>query len=172
MFKEMIISLKGRYLAGKTIRFERKLSFHNFKTARNCLLFGVDGDVAKEEMFRLKTLLESYMDVSLLFFSSLKYGQEKNMTDAIYANEASISFGGSFTDHLLRETLENSFDLLIDLSIKRNNFGDYILRHSRAKCKIGMEREGFACDIVFDQVNGMEDFTKRVCNLLSHINAY
>ena len=172
MFKEMIIGLKGKYLAAKTVRFERKLSFHNFKTARNCLLFGVYGDVTEEEMLRLKALLESYMDVSLLFFSSLKCEREKNLTDAIYANETSISFWGSFTDCLLKKTVENSFDLLIDLSMKRNNFGDYILRHSRAKCKIGMERDGFECDIVFDQVNGMEDFTKRVCNLLSHINAY
>lgn len=172
MFKEIGIILKRKRLATTKIIFERKLSFHNFRTARNCLLFWMNGDIVSEEAMKLKGVLARSMETTVLVFSPLKKKLERDIREAVYVNEDSVSFGGRFVDDKLKKIVGNSFDLLIDLSVKKDSFGDYIVRNSRAKCKIGMERDGFENDIVLDGVKGIEDFTGRLNDLLSNIKTY
>lgn len=172
MFKEIGIILKRKRLATKKIIVKRELSFHNFRTARNCLLFWRDGDIVSEEAMKLKGILARSMETTVLVFSPWKEKQERYIREAVYVNEDSVSFGGRFVDDKLKKIVENSFDLLIDLSVKKDSFGDYIVRNSRAKCKIGMERGSFENDIVFDGVKRIEDFSGRLNDLWNNINTY
>ncbi|WP_294142102.1 hypothetical protein [uncultured Sanguibacteroides sp.] len=169
MFKKIFRRLKRWNLKGKQMEFERKLSFHNFRTARNCMIFWVESDVPSDKIERLRNLLSEYMNVEALAFLELGRSMPA-MPKTFCVNENSISYSGKFSDSKLKECIENAYDLWIDLSLKPNALSDYIVRNSKAKCKIGMGRNSFENDIIFEDVNDIDTFTERISRLLNKVN--
>ncbi|KIO46544.1 MULTISPECIES: DUF6913 domain-containing protein [Sanguibacteroides] len=169
MFKKIFRKWKRWNLKGKQMEFERKLSFHNFKTARSCMIFWVESDIPFDKVERLKNLLSEHMNVDALVF--LEPGRPLPVIPKTFCvNEDCISYSGKFSDSKLKGCVENAYDLWIDLSLKPNVLPDYIVRNSRAKCKIGMGRSSFENDIIFEDVNDIDTFTERISRLLSKVN--
>ncbi|MDR1274242.1 MAG: hypothetical protein LBK12_06795 [Odoribacteraceae bacterium] len=170
MFEKFKKNLKKSRLARRSIRVERELSFQNFQTARACLLFGVERDLPVPLLERLRVMLSGKMDVEVLVLEKEKEGPAvEKVKGAVYVSEEDVSLSGRLVNARLHEMMHFSYDLLVDLSPGPDSVGDYLLRFSRAKCKIGMTREGFQCDIVFDRASEAGAFPDRLSELLSKI---
>jgi hypothetical protein len=170
MFENFKKNLKKSRLAKRPAHVERELSFQNYRTARACLLFGVEGGVPVASLEKLRDMLAGKMKVEVLILEGEKEQQAtEKVKGAVYASEADVSLSGKFVNARLHEMMHFSYDLLIDLSRGPDDVGDYLLRFSRAKCKIGMERDGFQCDVVFEGVGEVELLQERLNELLGKI---
>ena len=78
-------------------------------------------------------------------------------------------YKGGFRDPRVQEILNRKEGLLIDLSLKPDVWGDYIVKSAKASCKIGY---GTGHDIDFDGVRDIDDFMERLFKLLTKINTY
>ncbi|MDR1414802.1 MAG: hypothetical protein LBI96_03235 [Odoribacteraceae bacterium] len=169
MFDNFKKNLKKSRLARRSFRVDRELSFQNFQTARTCLVFGVGGAVPASLLERSRAVLAGKVKVEMLILEVGEPAARGRNAGAVYVNEEDVSLSGRFVNARLHEMVHFSYDLLIDLSSGPDSVGDYILRSSRAKCKIGMEREGFQCDIVFEGSNATGAFPDRLGELLSGV---
>lgn len=172
MFKQLIINWKQKCLSRRIIDLQRDIAFVNLKTAKSCLFFGIDEDIVVEDLLCLKSFLPKHIETDILILTSCLRERGVWIEGAVYVNEDSISSFGRFVDSSLSVIEKKSYDLLIDFSIKKNSFGDYILRSSLAKCIIGRSREGGCHDISLERVESSGDFVMRVKELLSTVNAY
>ncbi|MDR2131086.1 MAG: hypothetical protein LBP56_08005 [Odoribacteraceae bacterium] len=173
MFENFKKNLKKNRLAKRSVHVERNLSFQNFQTARACLLFGVEGSVSALSVENLRAMLAERMEVEVLILVGEKERPAvEEVKGAVYVNEGDISFSGKFVHARLHEMMHRSYDLLIDLSRGPDHVGDYLLRFSMAKCKIGMERGGFQCDIVFEGVEEVGVLQDRLSELLEKIKTH
>lgn len=171
MFESLKKNIKRRKLSKMEVSIDRKISFHNFRTARSCLFFGIEGEFPEKLIEQLKKELSEHMEVHMLFLNDWDRPVSDRIKSAVYVTEEDVSRSGSFLNEELEKAVNFSYDLLIDFSVSANAVGDFILRNSRAKCKLGMERSGFQNDIIFE---GMEDktlFIRRLTELLNTTNS-
>lgn len=170
MFENFKKNLKRSRLAKKSVLVERELSFRNFQTARTCLLFGIEGDASPASIEKLRSALPAAMSVEVLILEKEKDRPAGDkIKQAIRVSEGDISLSGKLVNARLREIIHFSHDLLIDLSSSPDSIGDYLLKSSRAKCKIGMEREGFQGDIIFEGIKEIESLQARLNDLLGKV---
>ncbi|MDR0544141.1 MAG: hypothetical protein LBG30_02155 [Odoribacteraceae bacterium] len=160
-------------MARKPATEEREASFQNFETARTCLLFCIEGERSAAEIQKLRSALEKKMKVdTLLFRGATDPAGTGEVKKAIYMSEDDVSLAGKLANARLQEIIHFPYDLLVDLSRDADSVGDYLLRCSAAKCKIGIERSGFQCDIVFEGITEVEELWRRLNELLKQIKAY
>ncbi|MDR2413622.1 MAG: hypothetical protein LBD64_01380 [Odoribacteraceae bacterium] len=169
MFENFKKKLKRNRLARRPVHAPRDLSFQNFQTARACLLFGIDGESSAAEIETLAKTLGGRMKVEVLILDGDPDAATDRVEGAVYASEGDVSLSGKFMNTRLDEMIRFPYDLLVDLSRGASSVGDYLLKSSVAKCKIGMERDGFQCDIVFEGVEGLEELEHRLNELLEKI---
>lgn len=170
MFESFKKKYRRKKLASRPVNIDRKLSFHNFRTAKNCLVFAVNGDVSMEELTGLSVILREHMEVRMLMLSEEVLPEEQRLEGVLYVAESEVTASGKMLNAQLEQTILEGVDLLIDLSIAPHGVGDYLLRSSRAKCKIGMGREGFRHDIIFEEANTVPVFQERLIGLLNRDN--
>ena len=109
------------------------------------------------------------MDVCLLAFLRQPKLNTEQIQDAIYLDSSGISYRGEFRDPRVQEVVNRKEGLLIDLSLKPDVWGNYIVESAKASCKIGY---GTGHDIDFDGVRDIDDFMERLFKLLTKINTY
>ena len=109
------------------------------------------------------------MDVCLLAFIRQPKLNTEQIQDAIYLDSSGISYRGEFRDPRVQEVVNRKEGLLIDLSLKPDVWGDYIVKSAKASCKVGY---GTGHDIDFDGVRDIDDFMERLFKLLTKINTY
>ena len=165
MFKCIAEGFKKRHLKNIVVKDERVLSFYNLDTAKKCVVFWVADDVPVSSVDKVREALAKYMDVCLLAFIRQPKLNTEQIQDAIYG----ISYKGGFRDPRVQEILNRKEGLLIDLSLKPDVCGDYIVKSAKASCKIGY---GTGHDIDFDGVRDIDDFIERLFKLLTKINTY
>ena len=154
MFKCIAEGFKKRHLKKMVVKDERVLSFYNLDTAKKCIVFWVTDDVPVSSVNRVREALAKHMDVCLLAFIRQPKLNSEQIQDAIYLDSSGISYGG---------------ELLIDLSLKPDVWGDYIVESAKTSCKIGYST---GHDIDFDGVRDIDDFMDRLFKLLTKINTY
>jgi hypothetical protein len=172
MFENFTRNLKRSRLSRKSPREGREVSFQNLETARACLVFGLERDLPVAMVETLRAMLSGKMKVDVLILKESKETSTGGaVSGATYAREEDISLSGKFLGARLQEMMRFPYDLLVDLSGAADRVGDYLLRSSRAKCKVGMERDGFQCDIVVEGARETGDFPARLRELLCQIKA-
>ena len=169
MFKCIAEGFKKRHLKNIVVKDERVLSFYNLDTAKKCVVFWVADDVPVSSVDKVREALAKYMDVCLLAFIRQPKLNTEQIQDAIYLDSSGISYKGGFRDPRVQEILNRKEGLLIDLSLKPDMCGDYIVKSAKASCKIGY---GTGHDIDFDGVRDIDDFIERLFKLLTKINTY
>ena len=169
MFKCIAEGFKKRHLKNIVVKDERVLSFYNLDTAKKCVVFWVADDVPVSSVDKVREALAKYMDVCLLAFIRQPKLNTEQIQDAIYLDISGISYKGGFRDPRVQEILNRKEGLLIDLSLKPDVCGDYIVKSAKASCKIGY---GTGHDIDFDGVRDIDDFIERLFKLLTKINTY
>ena len=169
MFKCIAEGFKKRHLKNIVVKDERVLSFYNLDTAKKCVVFWVADDVPVSSVDKVREALAKYMDVCLLAFIRQPKLNTEQIQDAIYLDSSGISYKGGFRDPRVHEILNRKEGLLIDLSLKPDVCGDYIVKSAKASCKIGY---GTGHDIDFDGVRDIDDFIERLFKLLTKINTY
>ena len=169
MFKCIAEGFKKRHLKNIVVKDERVLSFYNLDTAKKCGVFWVADDVPVSSVDKVREALAKYMDVCLLAFIRQPKLNTEQIQDAIYLDSSGISYKGGFRDPRVQEILNRKEGLLIDLSLKPDVCGDYIVKSAKASCKIGY---GTGHDIDFDGVRDIDDFIERLFKLLTKINTY
>ena len=169
MFKCIAEGFKKRHLKNIVVKDERVLSFYNLDTAKKCVVFWVADDVPVSSVDKVREALAKYMDVCLLAFIRKTKLNTEQIQDAIYLDSSAISYKGGFRDPRVQEILNRKEGLLIDLSLKPDVCGDYIVKSAKASCKIGY---GTGHDIDFDGVRDIDDFIERLFKLLTKINTY
>ncbi|MDR0766818.1 MAG: hypothetical protein LBF09_07795 [Odoribacteraceae bacterium] len=173
MFENFKKKLKRNRLAKRTTRASRELSFQNFQTARSCLLFCIDGERQAGEIERLRDMLSGKTRVEILILEGdAGHPATGTIEGAVRASDKDISLSGKFVNARLHEMMHFSHDLLVDLSRGACSVGDYLLASSAAKCKIGMERDGFQCDIVFEGIKEVDELQGRLNELLEKIKTH
>ena len=169
MFKGIAVGFKKRHLKNIVVKDERVLSFYNLDTAKKCVVFWVADDVPVSSVDKVREALAKYMDVCLLAFIRQPKLNTEQIQDAIYLDSSGISYKGGFRDPRVQEILNRKEGLLIDLSLKPDVCGDYIVKSAKASCKIGY---GTGHDIAFAGVRDIDDFIERLFKLLTKINTY
>lgn len=169
MFKCIAEGFKKHHLKNIVVKDERVLSFYNLDTAKKCVVFWVADDVPVSSVDKVREALAKYMDVCLLAFIRQPKLNTEQIQDAIYLDSSGISYKGGFRDPRVQEILNRKEGLLIDLSLKPDVCGDYIVKSAKASCKIGY---GTGHDIDFDGVRDIDDFIERLFKLLTKINTY
>jgi len=169
MFKCIAEGFKKHHLKNIVVKDERVLSFYNLDTAKKCVVFWVAGDVPVSSVNKVREALAKHMDVCLLAFIRQPKLNTEQIQDAIYLDSSGISYKGGFRDPRVQEILNRKEGLLIDLSLKPDVCGDYIVKSAKASCKIGY---GTGHDIDFDGVRDIDDFMERLFKLLTKINTY
>ena len=169
MFKCIAEGFKKRHLKKMVVKDERVLSFYNLDTAKKCIVFWVTDDVPVFSVNRVREALAKHMDVCLLAFIRQPKLNSEQIQDAIYLDSSGISYRGGFRDPRVQEVLNRKEGLLIDLSLKPDVWGDYIVTSAKASCKIGY---GTGHDIDFDGVRDVDDFMERLFKILTKINTY
>ena len=169
MFKCIAEGFKKRHLKNIVVKDERVLSFYNLDTAKKCVVFWVAGDVPVSSVNKVREALAKHMDVGLLAFIRQPKLNTEQIQDAIYLDSSGISYRGEFRDPRVQEVVNRKEGLLIDLSLKPDVWGDYIVKSAKASCKVGY---GTGHDIDFDGVRDIDDFMERLFKLLTKINTY
>lgn len=98
--------------------------------------------------------------------------QGLQVDDVVYVKAEDVGFGGKIMNDKLFHVLEKPYDLLIDLTRESNVLVDYVLKNSQAKCKVGMEKEGFEADIVLKGISDPVVFIGELAKLLSDLKEY
>lgn len=172
MLKYIIGRLKKHHIKNLVVKDERILAFQNLDAVKECTLFWIAEDVSWTEIERIQKLLAKHMNVHLLSFIRQSKSEFERVEKVLYADEASIFYGGKFRDMELKELLERKDGLFIDLSLTPDALGDYIVRYAKSACKVGMPREGIEHDIVFANVQRANIFIDRLFKLFTKINTY
>lgn len=169
MFKCIAEGFKKRHLKNMVVKDERVLSFYNLDTAKKCVVFWVADDVSVSSVNKVREALAKHMDVGLLAFIRQPKLKPEQIEDAVYLDSSGISYKGGFRDPRVQEVLNRKEGLLIDLSLKPDVWGDYIVKSANVSCKIGY---GMGHDIDFDGVRDIDDFMEQLFKLLTKINTY
>ena len=172
MFKYIVEGFKKNHLKNMVVRDERVLSFYNLDTAKKCIVFWVADDVPVASVNKVRGMLAKYMEVCLIAFIRQPKSNPEQMPDALYLDSSGISYKGKFNDLKVQEILDEKEALLIDLSLKPDVWGDYIVKYAKSSCKVGFNHYGTEHDIDFDEVRDIDDFMRRLFELLTKINTY
>ena len=172
MFKYIAEELKKSHIKGMAVKDERILAFHNLETAKKCLLFWVADDVPVSSVSKIREALSKYMEVSLLAFIRRPKLNPERIPEALYLESSGISYKGKFNDLKVQEMLDKKDDLFIDLSLKPDVLGDYIVKNAKSACKIGFNRYGAEHDVDFEPIRDVDDFIRLLLKLLTKINTY
>ena len=169
-FRTIKRNLRGKYrmwyLPRKKVVVERDLSFQNLQTAQSCLLFAMAETVEMDVVEKVQKIFPKHITVDVLFWALEPTVYLPGVT---YVEEKSFSNSGEISDSKLHNVLQTPYDILIDLSTDPCVEGDFILKQSLAKCKIGMSRKGFQGDVVFEAVKDMDHFILRLSELLKNV---
>ena len=172
MFKYIAEELKKSHIKGMAVKDERVLAFHNLDTAKRCVVFWVADDVSVSSVSKIREALSKHMKVDLLAFIRRPKLNPERIPEALYLESSGISYKGKFTDPKVLEVLDKKDGLFIDLSLKPDVLGDYIVKNAKSACKIGFNRHDAEHDIDFEPFRDVDDFTKRLLELLTKINTY
>lgn len=88
----------------------------------------------------VKELKEEGKEVSVISYLPPKQQNHEFLFDIISAND--ISFWGTLKNEEARKFVMESFDYLLDLDTASNGIVENILAMSKAKCRVGIYREG------------------------------
>jgi len=172
MFKYIAEELKKSHIKGMTVKNERVLAFRNLETAKRCVLFWVADDVPVSAVNKIREALSKHMEVGLLAFIRRPKLNPERIPDALYLESSGISYKGKFHDPKVLEILDEKDGLFIDLSLRPDVLGDYIVKNAKSACKIGFNRHDAEHDIDFEPVQNVDDFAGRLLELLTKINTY
>lgn len=173
IINKLLHRVKVNSLEKKEDLQDRSLVYKSWNDIKTILLFwvaepGKENFVARDLLQQLK---KSQMKVDSLCFV-MKGAEILQTDDMVYVQNEDLGFGGKIQNNRLLEMLAVQYDLLIDLSQDSNSMMDYILRNSRAMCKVGMKKEGFEADIIIDGANTLEDFVQKLVPVLSGLKSY
>ena len=169
MLKCVREGFKKRHLKNMVLKDERVLSFYNLNTAKKCIVFWMADDTPISSVIKVREVLAKHMEVCLLTFIRRPELNPEQIQGAIYLDSSGLSCKGEFLDSRVQEVLNRKEGLLIDLSLKPDVWGNYIVRSAKASCKIGC---GMRHDIDFDRVKNVDDLMDRLFKLLTKINTY
>lgn len=170
IIKHIFHRMKEDSLARKTTEAQREKKYHSLHWVKNGLVFWIGGS---EEAAWLKAVREKFSGVKMDKICFIPPSYQGILTeDTTYIKTEDLAFGGKIMNDRLFQVLEKPYDLLIDLTTESNVLIDYILKNSRAKCKIGMPKDNFEADIVLEGSRDTVDFIGRISGMLADLKEY
>ena len=94
------------------------------------------------------------------------------MDNITYVTGEDLSFGGKIVNDELLRIMETPYDILLDLTTRSNPLVDYILKGSRAQCKVGICKENFEADVMIDGVRNPQDLIEKVAVVFSELKEH
>ncbi|HBO27954.1 MULTISPECIES: DUF6913 domain-containing protein [Culturomica] len=170
IIKSIFQRMKGDSLARKMTEVRREKEYSHMHTVKSGVVFWIAGG---GEQPGLETIREKFPEVKMdkVCFLPANY-QGLQVDDVVYVKAEDVGFGGKIMNDKLFHVLEKPYDLLIDLTRESNVLVDYVLKNSQAKCKVGMEKEGFEADIVLKGISDPVVFIGELAKLLSDLKEY
>lgn len=172
MFKYIAEELKKSHIKSMAVKDERVLAFLNLETATRCVLFWVADDVPVSAVNKIREALSQHMEVGLFAFIRRSKLNLERIPEALYLESSGISYRGKFNEPKVLEILNEKDGLFIDLSLRPDVFGDYIVKNAKSACKIGFNRHDALHDVDFESIQDVDDFAGRLLVLLTKINTY
>lgn len=174
--KEMfgiIGNLKRKHLGKRPAKTRRAVGFVDWAAAGTGVLFVAKEEVSPEYAAAMAEFLRKRVELEVVCYvpSPKRIPQEKSEREH-YLTPQSVAYSGKVKEEPLRQVLEKSYDLLVDLSEKADGIYDYIVGQTEAKCKIGRERPGGRYDVAFADVRDAADWQERLDYLLKAIKPY
>ncbi|MDR1756967.1 MAG: hypothetical protein LBR65_08450 [Culturomica sp.] len=165
ILKSIVHRITSDSLKRRAAGVERTKAYQTWEKIHTGLVFWV-GD--PEEQQWLKEIGRKWAGITLDKLCFLPSPNKEILTDAItYVTGEDLSFSGRIVNEELLRIMETPYDLLLDLTDQSNPLIDYILKGSRAKCKIGVPKENFEADVMIDGVSGPLDLIDKAAVVFS-----
>ena len=170
IFNNILHRIKEDSLSKRKDLATRDVEYHELKDIKKYLVFWT-ADAEQDNW--LKRLAEIFREAKMdkLCFVAAD-GEMRESTDQVIMKKEDLGFGGKIQNERLLELLERHYDLLIDLTPSSSVLGNYVLTNSRAKCIIGMKKDGGVGDLIIDGASGQMDFIEKLKTVLSEIKKY
>lgn len=170
IIKHIFHRMKEDSLARKMTEAQREKKYQSLHRIKNGLVFWVAGS---EEGSWLKAVREKFSEVEVDKMCFVPPNYPGILTeDVIYIKTEDLAFGGKIMNDKLLQALEKSYDFFIDLTTESNVLIDYVLKNSRAKCKISMPKDNFEADIVLEGSKDPIVFINELSGMLSDLKEY
>lgn len=170
IFNNIIHRIKEDSLAKRQEAVARRTEYKELKSIKTGLVIWSANSGQIECLDKLAAGLKG-VKFDRLCYMSPKECDSEPVNTLVLRNE-DLGFGGKIQNNRLPEMLNCPYDLLVDLSTESNVQLNYVLLNSQALCKIGMNREGGAYDIVIDGVSAPLPFIDKLIEILSDIKEY